>query len=74
MDDREFDRLLMRVAQLDYSAGTEEFRDALLARCLKELDAAERSGALDEGMSELTDSELEQLSAAGDIFSRLREE
>lgn len=58
MDDREFERELTRLMRLDFSAGTETFRDTLLARCLEILRATE--GA------EIPDEVLDLLAAAGD--------
>ena len=60
MDDREFEHMLERLAKYDFAAGTEAFRDALLARCLAVLDAD------DEGIV-LDDSDLDMLAAAGDL-------
>lgn len=50
---------LRRILSQDLSAGTEAFRDALLARCLQVLG---KNGAA----AELADEELELLAAAGD--------
>ena len=61
MGEREFEEMLERVMKADFSAGTEAFRDALLARCLAELDA----GSADDG-AELDDDDLGLLAAAGD--------
>jgi hypothetical protein len=60
VDAREFERTLERLMRQDFSAGTEEFRDALLQRCLEVLDEGEAGMPLD-------DDALEQLSAAGSI-------
>ena len=61
VDDRQFEQMLTRLLRADVSAGTEAFRDALLARCLGALDAGPEGGA-----AELDDAELEMLAAAGD--------
>ncbi len=53
---------LERLMKYDFSIGKESFRDALLRRCLAVLCMA------DEGVP-LDDASLEQLAAAGDIFS-----
>ena len=55
MDEREIARLM----QLDFSEGTETFRDALLARCLDALRPENQ-------MRELDDDDLDMLAAAGD--------
>ena len=55
----------------DYSSGTEAFRDALLKRCLNELDA-EAGTPLEEDALELPDEALELLAAAGDLFTNLQ--
>ena len=49
---------LTRMLGEAHSAGTEAFRDALLARCLDVLDEDERS-------DDLTDGDLDLLAAAG---------
>ena len=59
MDEREFERMVQRAMKQDLSAGTEAFRDALLARCLEELDADDEARCLD-------DDDLDMLAAAGD--------
>ena len=59
MTDNGFEQMLARTLKQDASLGTEAFRDALLARCLVVLNAD------DEG-TELTDEQLDMLSAAGD--------
>lgn len=57
MDAQSFAQLLHH----DFSEGTEEFREALLNRCLAELDA-------DDGEALALDcAYLDQLSAAGDV-------
>lgn len=58
MVDREFEQMLGRLMKQDFSIGTEKFRDALLNRCLAALDD-------DDEVSELDDSDLEFLAAAG---------
>ena len=62
MEERELDKMLERLLQQDLSAGTEEFRDELLARCLDVLDA-------DDAVDEIDDSLLDMLAAAGDVYS-----
>ena len=62
MEERELDKMLERLLQQDLSAGTEEFRDELLARCLDVLDA-------DDAVDEIDDSLLDTLAAAGDVYS-----
>lgn len=59
MDEREFEDMLERVMKADFSAGTEAFREGLLARCLAELDA-------DALTIDLDAADLELLAAAGD--------
>ena len=54
-----FERMLAQTLKQDASLGTEAFRDALLTRCLAVLNA-------DEEGTELTDEQLDMLSAAGD--------
>lgn len=58
MEDHAFDQMLERLMKVDFAAGTEAFRDSLLARCLTELNG---SG---EGES-INDADLELLAAAG---------
>lgn len=58
MEDREFEQMLGRLMKQDFSKGTEEFRDALLERCLTVLDE-------DEEIAEIDDADLELLAAAG---------
>lgn len=62
MEDRGFEQMLERLMGRGLPVGSEAFRDALLERCLAELDAD------DEGMV-LDDAELDLLSAAGDPSS-----
>lgn len=64
MDGNEFEQMIRTLMQADLSAGTEAFREELLARCLEELDA----GSCDGG-AELDDSALDLLAAAGDAFA-----
>ena len=61
MDEREFESRVERLMQLDLSAGTEAFRDALLKRCLAVL-------CLDDSVAVIDDAELDKLAAAGGIF------
>lgn len=69
MDEREFEQTFERLLKHDYSAGTESFRDALLARCLDELRFAD--GASGHYEVEVSDESLDRLAAAGDLFSSL---
>lgn len=62
MNERELDKMLEQLLQQDLSAGTEEFRDELLARCLAVLDAEDGVGEIDDGL-------LDMLAAAGDVYS-----
>ncbi|MDO4532119.1 MAG: hypothetical protein Q4C36_00185 [Coriobacteriia bacterium] len=62
MEERELDKTLEQLFQQDLSAGTEEFRDELLARCLAVLDAENGVGEIDDGL-------LGMLTAAGDVYS-----
>ena len=73
MSGEQFEQMLARLLQADFSAGTESFRDELLARCLAVLDADARDAAT-EGEAgcrvvELSDADLELLAAAGDAAS-----
>jgi len=63
VEDRGFEEMLCGLLQVDFSAGTEAFREALLARCLSELDAC--SG---DEVAELDDADLGMLAAAGDAM------
>ena len=49
----------------DFSMGTEAFREALLERCLDELDADVDES---EECADIDDAQLELLAAAGDPF------
>lgn len=60
MDGRRFERMIGRLMKQDLSAGTEAFREDLLARCLDVLDADES-----DECKEVSDSELDMLAAAG---------
>ena len=66
MSDREFEDLLRRVMKADFAAGTEAFRDALLARCLAELgtDPHAADGAA------MAEADLDLLAAAGDAMAQ----
>ena len=55
------DREVERILKEDLSTGTDEFREALLQRCLAALGD-------DEG-TPIADEDLDMLAAAGDIFS-----
>lgn len=61
MNDQEFNQLLEQALGQNLSAGTDTFRDDLLARCLEILSASEH-------VTELDDSQLELLAAAGIPF------
>ncbi|MBQ9057792.1 MAG: hypothetical protein IJ125_01250 [Atopobiaceae bacterium] len=67
MDAHEFEDKLQQLLEHDLAAGSEEFRDALLARCLALLDTADSSSSDVLEYRELDDSELEMLAAAGDV-------
>ena len=58
---------ITRVLARDYSAGTEALRDALLGRCLEEIDKRETQGVT------IDDDELDLLAAAGspELLARL---
>ena len=62
MDEKQITNVLER----DYSEGTEEFREGLLARCLDVLDAGDE-------IHEVGDEDLEMLAAAG-IFEVNRDD
>ena len=72
MSDDKLEKMLERLLKQDYSVGTEAFRDALLSRCLEELNEAESDNGEEHDVVVLSDDELELLSAAGDIFSEQR--
>ena len=55
------DRDVEQILKEDLSAGTDEFREALLQRCLAALGD-------DEG-APIADEDLDMLAAAGDIFA-----
>ena len=59
MKEREFESELERLMKRDRSERVDEFRDALLQRCLNVLDTEAR------GIS-LSDADLDLLAAAGD--------
>ncbi|MBQ9043363.1 MAG: hypothetical protein IJ111_11200 [Eggerthellaceae bacterium] len=73
MDDGRFEQMLAKLLRTNFSAGTEEFRDELLARCLAVLNADARNAAAesdaDGRIIELDDAALELLAAAGDVMS-----
>ena len=54
MNERDIERILSK----DYSAGTDQFRDALLKRCLDVLES-------DSEFRVISDSELDLVAAAG---------
>ena len=62
MNEREFEQIIERLMKLDFSIGTEAFREELLSRCLAVLNAG-------DGCREVDDSELELLAAAGGWFT-----
>lgn len=62
MNDQEFELVLERLMGQDLSAGTEDFRDALLARCLSVLCADDEGAIVDDDV-------LDLLAAAGDAFA-----
>lgn len=66
VDDRKFENKLQQMLKLDLSAGTEAFRDDLLARCLDVLGSDSASNDPSEGI-ELDDATLDLLAAAGDL-------
>lgn len=72
MDERNFEQKLERLLKQDFSAGTEEFRDSLLLRCVEELDSSEHDHDERFHAFEIPDDDLELLSAAGDILRDLR--
>ena len=59
VSDQGFERMIERLMKSDFSAGTDAFREDLLARCLDVL------GADDDQCAEVDDSDLEMLAAAG---------
>ena len=61
MSEREFELKIEQLMKLDFSIGTEAFRDKLLSRCLAVLNMG------DECMV-VPDDELELLAAAGGHF------
>lgn len=61
MNDRDIDELLTELLAQDLSAGTEEFREALLARCLAIVNAG--------GSAQLDDANLELIAAAGNMVA-----
>ncbi|MBR0404854.1 MAG: hypothetical protein IJI68_06580 [Eggerthellaceae bacterium] len=61
MGEREFESMIEQLMKLDFSIGTETFRDNLLASCLAVLNMG------DECMV-VPDEELELLAAAGGSF------
>ena len=63
MDGQGFERMIKRLMKQDLSAGTEAFREDLLARCLDVLDSDE------DRCEEVDDSDLELLAAAGTPYA-----
>ena len=64
MDGRRFERIIGRLMKQDLSAGTEAFREDLLARCLEVLDADDGEDGV-----EVSDSDLKMLAAAGSPYA-----
>ena len=62
MDGRIFEQTLERLMKLDFSVGTEEFRDDLLSRCLDVLGEDDECAVLDDDV-------LDLLAAAGDRYA-----
>ena len=62
MNDQEFEMTLKRLMTQNFAAGSEAFREALLARCLTVLDE-------DDEVVVLDDSDLDLVAAAGDLTS-----
>ena len=48
MDDRDFEQRLAQLMKQDFSVGTEEFRDALLDKCLAVLNADDEGSVIDD--------------------------
>ena len=69
MTEQEFENLVNRLFKLDFSAGTEDFREDLLSRCLDALGTEDAPKSDSTACRELTISELELLAAAGDAYS-----
>ena len=69
MTEQEFENLLNRLFKLDFSAGTEDFREELLTRCLHSLGTDDSAASDSTACRELTISELDLLAAAGDAYS-----
>lgn len=67
MAGQESEDKLRQLLKQDFSIGTEEFRDKLLARCLEMLDSD--GSAADDALDcrDLSDDDLDLLAAAGDI-------
>ncbi len=59
MDEREFDQMLEHLMKQDFSVGTDDFSEKLLARCLTVLNADEEGALVDDAF-------LDLLAAAGD--------
>lgn len=69
MEDREFEGMLEQLMKQDLAAGTEAFRDDLLARCLATLGsdgAGERDAEPEFHAFEVSDADLDLLAAAGE--------
>ncbi len=64
MNEHEFEQKVEQLMKLDFSAGTEAFRDELLGRCLAVLGN-------ENEIKELDDDQLDMLAAAGDFRSSL---
>ena len=63
MNEREFEQMLRRIMKVDFSVGSEKFRDALLARCLSVLDD-------DDEMRLIDIDDLDLIAAAGNPTAR----
>ena len=68
MTEQEFENMVNRLFKLDFSAGTEDFRENLLSRCLDTLGTDDVPESDSTACRELTDSELDLLAAAGDAY------
>jgi len=59
MDEREFNQMLEHLMKQDFSVGTDDFSEKLLASCLTVLNADEEGALVDDAF-------LDLLAAAGD--------
>ena len=69
MGEEKFEDTLRQLLNQDLSVGTETFRDELLGRCLAVLDSENSVDSIFPDSSDLFDSDLELLAAAGDAAS-----